>query len=94
MTLTEKVRGSLGGHQFRVYEAKGLSQGAVTFNPANFGLHFIHWAEYTPTKCTLSAGATTLPVMKTAESSVGGTTITLSGIIASADSGIISVWGW
>lgn len=93
LALTEKVRASIGGKAFRVFAVSGLSAGANTITPAQCALRFINWAEYTPSKATLSAGSTTLPVLNVAESSAGGTTITLSGIDTSADAGVLTVWG-
>jgi len=94
MTLTEKVRGEIGGKAFRVFEVTGLSSGAVVFSVGALNVNFVTWSEYTPTKCTLSIGSVVLPGMKVAESSAGGTDITLSGVFASADSGILTIWGY
>ena len=93
MTLTEKVRSKLGGYDFRVFEVTGLSSGAVTFSMGALGMNYVNWATYTPTKATLSAGSTTLPVLKTAECSAGGLVLTLSGVDTSADAGVLTVWG-
>lgn len=94
MTITEKVKGTLGGMSFRVFECTGLSAGAVVISVGALNMSYIKHAEYVPTKATLSAGSTTLPVCKVWESSVGGTDITLSGINTSADSGILTVFGY
>lgn len=94
MTLTEKVRGNLGGEAFRVFEITGLSSGAVVISMGALNMNYVKWGEYTPTKATVSAGTTTLPVLKVSESSVGGTIITLSGIANSADSGTLTLWGY
>ena len=89
LALTEKVRGSVGGKAFRVYQVLGLSSGANVISASKCDLDYIDWAVYTPVKATISAGSTTLPVLKTSY----GKVLTLSGIDTSADNGTLQVWG-
>lgn len=97
MTLTEKVKTALGGMLYKVFEVSGLSGGAT--GTQNISLNAVQMNEvkmaiFTPVAVTMTATATTPPVLKTWTTS-GGSDLILSGIIASAtpDVGILEVWG-
>lgn len=95
MTLTEKVRGDIGGKAFRVFEVAGVSAAvAYALSGGALNLNHVLYGTYTPTICVLSAGSTTIPTLKVAESSVGGTDITLSAHGVSGESGVLTVWGY
>ena len=95
MLLTEKVRGDIGGKSFRVFEVTAVSGGVgYALSTGALNMNYVLYGTYTPTVCVLSAGSTTIPVLKVAESSVGGTDITLSAHAVSGESGVLTVWGY
>jgi len=94
MVLTEKVRQNIGGIAFRIFEVSGVSGTvAYTLSMGMLGLNYVLWSSYYPKTCAITANSTTYPAMTVAESSAGGTDITLGAHETSGESGTLLVWG-
>ena len=94
MVLTEKVRGSIGGNAFRVFEVAGVSAAiSYTLSAAALNMNYVKYGTYTPTVCVLSATSTTYPTLKTAAFSAAGVELLLSAHAVSGEGGVLTVWG-
>ena len=91
MTISEVVRGDMGGRAFRVFDVTGMSSGAVTLSAGGFGLQYIEAATFAATKATFSTAMSVGAVALTTKS---GTTIVLSGMAVSGDAYMFTVYGW
>lgn len=99
MVLTEKVRGSMGGYEFRVFKITAISgstTGVETLSLDALAMNHVQWSELNWTAHQMTATALNPPVLKIAACSGEQTNLTISGTIgsATADAGYLTVWGW
>jgi hypothetical protein len=98
MVLTEKVKETIGGKTYKVFEVTALTGGATGNQTISLGavaMNEIVAGIFSPSAITMTAGALTYPVLKTWTTSGGGSLV-ISGVIASStpDVGILEVWGY